>query len=312
MAYLEVKNIYKSYDGKNVLSNVSMQINKGERFGLIGPNGAGKTTLIDIITGLIKADEGEVFLDGMSIKNNVLKIREKLGLVPQDIALLEDLNAYSNLEYFGGMYGLSGKKLKAKIEELLEVTGLTESAKKKVKTYSGGMKRRLNIAAALLHDPEFLILDEPTVGVDPQSRKYIFDFLKSLNERGTTILYISHYMEEIEALCDRLYVLDLGREVAYGSKEEVKNLARQSGNILLEVDFVPKGFEKLLLESNNSISNVETDFNKLKLTVNSKEFSVMKLIKSVEDTDAVIKSLSVEELSLEETFLQLTGKNLRD
>lgn len=311
MTYIQVQHIQKKFQHP-VLQDVSFEIKKGERFGLIGPNGAGKSTLIDIMTGLTKADQGEVLIDGLNVKSDIIAIRRKLGVVPQDLALLEELNAYDNLSYFGGMYGLSGKNLKEKVDELLEVIGLTEHAKKKVKTYSGGMKRRLNIAAALLHDPEFLILDEPTVGVDPQSRQHIFDFLKSLNDKGTTILYISHYMEEVEALCDRLFILDLGREVAYGSQDDVRQLVRQTNHVRMELDFVPTSLVQTLLDSDNGITDVTVEFNQLRLLVQLRDFSMNKLLQEIAKTDSVIKSIYIEDISLEDAFLQLTGKTLRD
>lgn len=187
MGYVEVENIVKSYGKKRVLEDVSFQIQKGDRFGMIGPNGAGKSTLIDIITGLREADGGTVRIDGLEIQKDTIEARKRIGLVPQDLALMEELNARDNLEYFGTLYGLHGQKLKERIEEALELVGLTDHAKGKVKKYSGGMKRRLNIACAILHRPEFLILDEPTVGVDPQSRNHIFEFLKKLGDRKSVV-----------------------------------------------------------------------------------------------------------------------------
>ena len=312
MVYVEIKGITKRFGTQTVLNNVSFNIQSGECFGLIGPNGAGKTTLIDIITGLQKADAGDVVIDGLSIRKNPIQIRTMLGIVPQDIALIEELNAIDNLEYFGGMYGLSGKLLKERMDEVLQSLGLMEKKKDKVKSYSGGMKRRLNIAAALLHRPKFLILDEPTVGVDPQSRQHIFDFLSNLNEEGTTILYISHYMEEVEALCNRLMVLDLGQEIAYGTKSQVKSLVAQTNKVRILLDRVPQDVKARLLASENGIQQVEVTMNELHLLVEQHVFSMMKLIAFFEKTESIIKSVSVEELSLEEVFIRLTGKKLRD
>ena len=312
MAYVEIKGITKRFGTQTVLNNVSFNIQSGECFGLIGPNGAGKTTLIDIITGLQKADAGDVVIDGLSIRKNPIQIRTMLGIVPQDIALIEELNAIDNLEYFGGMYGLSSKLLKERMDEVLQSVGLMEKKKDKVKSYSGGMKRRLNIAAALLHRPKFLILDEPTVGVDPQSRQHIFDFLSKLNEEGTTILYISHYMEEVEALCNRLMVLDLGQEIAYGTKSQVKSLVAQTNKVRILLDRVPQDVKARLLASENGIQQVEVTMNELHLLVEQHVFSMMKLIAFFEKTESIIKSVSVEELSLEEVFIRLTGKKLRD
>ena len=309
---IEIKDVTKSYGRQKVLQNVSFEIMEGELFGLLGPNGAGKSTLIDILTGIQSMDSGEIFINGKSIKTDKVEIRKHLGLVPQDIALLEELNAVDNLEYFGGLYGLAGAELKNQIEKLLAVAGLTDKKKEKVKNYSGGMKRRLNIAVAMLHNPSILILDEPTVGVDAQSRQHIFDYIQSLAEQGTTILYTSHYMEEIEALCKRVFILDLGEEVAYGTKEEVKKLVGHTQTVALTLDRVPAGFDEVLKNSENGIQFVTVDGQDVELTIDQTIFSMMKLIEQVEQAQLVIKSVNVKETTLEEAFLQLTGKTLRD
>ena len=309
---IEIKDVTKSYGRHKVLQNVSFEIMEGELFGLLGPNGAGKSTLIDILTGIQSMDSGEIFINGKSIKTDKVEIRKQLGLVPQDIALLEELNAVDNLEYFGGLYGLAGAELKNQIEKLLEVAGLTDKKKEKVKNYSGGMKRRLNIAVAMLHNPSILILDEPTVGVDAQSRQHIFDYIQSLAEQGTTILYTSHYMEEIETLCKRVFILDLGEEVAYGTKEEVKKLVGHTQTVSLTLDRVPTGFDEVLKNSENGIQFVTVDGQDIALTIDQTIFSMMKLIEQVEQAQLVIKSVNVKETTLEEAFLQLTGKTLRD
>ena len=309
---IEIKDVTKSYGRQKVLQNVSFEIMEGELFGLLGPNGAGKSTLIDILTGIQSMDSGEIFINGKSIKTDKVEIRKHLGLVPQDIALLEELNAVDNLEYFGGLYGLAGAELKNQIEKLLAVAGLTDKKKEKVKNYSGGMKRRLNIAVAMLHNPSILILDEPTVGVDAQSRQHIFDYIQSLAEQGTTILYTSHYMEEIEALCKRVFILDLGEEVAYGTKEEVKKLVGHTQTVALTLDRVPAGFDEVLKNSENGIQFVTVAGQDVELTIDQTIFSMMKLIEQVEQAQLVIKSINVKETTLEEAFLQLTGKTLRD
>ena len=309
---IEIKDVTKSYGRHKVLQKVSFEIMEGELFGLLGPNGAGKSTLIDILTGIQSMDSGEIFINGKSIKTDKVEIRKQLGLVPQDIALLEELNAFDNLEYFGGLYGLAGQELKSQIEKLLEVAGLTDKKKEKVKNYSGGMKRRLNIAVAMLHNPSILILDEPTVGVDAQSRQHIFDYIQSLAEQGTTILYTSHYMEEIETLCKRVFILDLGEEVAYGTKEEVKKLVGHTQTVSLTLDRVPAGFDEVLKNSENGIQFVTVNGQDITLTIDQTIFSMMKLIEQVEQAQLVIKSVKVKETTLEEAFLQLTGKTLRD
>ena len=312
MAYIEVKNLFKSYNENRVLKDLSFDIEKGEIFGLIGPNGAGKTTLIDIMTGLSKADSGEVFIDGLSIKKDIVKIKSKLGVVPQDLALMENISARDNLIYFGSLYGLSGKLLKERVEEALVLTGLSDRSKEKVKNFSGGMKRRLNIAAAILHKPEILILDEPTVGVDPQSRNFVFDFLKKMNQEGTTILYISHYMEEIEILCNQILLMDLGVEVASGSKNQIKSMVSHNSKVNVLFDRLPNELIDNINVKVNGVINAEIKDKELILTISNNDFSMMRLIQEIEKTDSIIKSISVDEITLEETFIQLTGKSLRD
>lgn len=313
MSYIEINNIYKSYGKDQVLENVSFEIESGECFGLIGPNGAGKSTLIDIITGLEQYNSGEISVGGQLVPKDMVKVREQIGLVPQEIALMQELNAVANLEYFGGLYGLSGKLLKERIKEALEVVVLTDHTKKAVKTFSGGMQRRLNIAAAILHHPKFLILDEPTVGVDPQSRNKIFEFIKYMNsEYGTTVLYTSHYMEEVEALCDRLFILDDGGRIGYGTQEEIKQLVQDTVKWYIEVEQAPLNFQETLSTQLTGVQQVVSESNKFSLIVDPVEFSTKELMALINENNIELTTLSKEALSLEEAFLQLTGKTLRD
>lgn len=314
MAYIEIKNINKSFGKKQVLNNVSFNIERGDRFGLIGPNGAGKSTLIDIIVGLRRQDAGEVFIDGLNTQKDILKIRSTIGFVPQDIALIEDLNAVDNLRYFGVLYGLSGSHLKERIDDVLELVGLQDRRKEKLKKYSGGMKRRMNIACALLHEPEFLILDEPTVGVDPQSRNYIFEFLRTLSTtRQTTLLYTSHYMEEVEALCNKIFLIDEGNEVAYGSKNQITAMVGNEYLIKVELETAPAAdLSDRIKDAVLGIIDVETEIATLVFRVDPNRFRMMHLITFLEQNSVGITSVQREETSLEEAFLRLTGKRLRD
>ena len=313
MSYVEINNIYKSYGKDQVLDNVSFEIESGECFGLIGPNGAGKSTLIDIITGLTQYNSGDISVDGHVVPKDVVKVREQIGLVPQEIALMQELNATSNLEYFGGLYGLSGHLLKERINEALEVVGLTEHTKKAVKTFSGGMQRRLNIAAAILHRPKFLILDEPTVGVDPQSRNKIFEFIQYMNqEYGTTVLYTSHYMEEVEALCERLFILDNGQQIGYGTQAEIKQLVQDTVKWFIEVEQAPLDFEEKLSTRLPGVQQVVSENNSFHLIVDPVEFNTKELMTLINEENIELTTLNKEALSLEEAFLQLTGKTLRD
>lgn len=312
MASVIVKNVTKRFDDKLVLDNISFEIKEGDIFGLIGPNGAGKSTLINIITGLLKANSGEASIGGYSISKEPLKAKELLGLVPQELALMEELSAHDNLEYFGAFYGLGGNLLKERIGEALQVTGLSDRKKEKVKKFSGGMKRRLNLAVAIMHKPKVLILDEPTVGVDPQSRNYIFEFIKKINkENNTTIIYTSHYMEEVEHLCNSIFILDLGKEIASGSKATIKAMTSIHGTIKLNLEGANEEFILRIKE----LSGVKDCFEKdgiVSIFIDEEKFDLEKLMLLSINEKKKIKSFTVEEASLEEVFLSLTGKKLRD
>lgn len=311
MAIIEIKNVTKRFNDKLVLDNISYEINKGEIFGFIGPNGAGKSTLINIMTSLLVPDSGSVKICGYDIVKESIKAKENIGYVPQDIALLEELSAYDNLEFFGALYGLKGKLLKERIKEALEVTGLEDKRKQKVKKFSGGMKRRLNIATAIMHHPKVLIMDEPTVGVDPQSRNHIFTFTKKIcKEWGTTVIYTSHYMEEVEELCERVFIIDLGKEIAYGNKEEIKSSVFPNNKVIIDASNM-SGEALLKLENIEGILKVIDSENLITLTINS-DFKLANALNILEEENVVIKKISYEEAKLEDVFLTLTGKNLRD
>ncbi|NLY67705.1 MAG: ABC transporter ATP-binding protein [Tissierellia bacterium] len=312
MGLIEVKNITKRFDDKIVLDNISLSVDEGDIFGLIGPNGAGKTTLIKIMTGLWDSNDGEVIIDGYDIKKEPLKIKEQIGLVPQEIALFDNISAYDNLEFFGYLYGLKGKFLKKRINEALELIGLEEKRKEKVGKFSGGMKRRLNVACAILHEPRILIMDEPTVGIDPQSRNLIFEFIRRTNkEKNTTVIYTSHYMEEVEMLCNNIFIIDLGQEVAYGNKKTIKSMISNNDRILLEV-FDYRADMILAIKSLAGVNECIEEKGLIKLLVDKDDFRLEPLLKVIEGHNGKIKSINFEEPSLEEVFLALTGKNLRD
>jgi ABC-2 type transport system ATP-binding protein len=308
---IEVKNVIKRFNDKLVTDNLTFNIEEGEIFGLLGPNGSGKSTLINIMVGLIKMDKGEIIIGDYNISKDSLKARKIVGLVPQEIALFEGLNAKDNLEYWGGLYGLKGVLLKERINEVLKIVSLSDQGKKIVKKYSGGMKRRLNIAAALMHHPQILIMDEPTVGIDPQSRNYIFEMIKKINkENKTTIIYTSHYMEEIELLCDKILIIDQGKEVAYGTKKELKRMIKSNKviNIRATGELNSLMFE---LKKLKDIRHVELEWEELKIVANEK-MDLNALLLEISKQRINIKNISIEEISLEEVFLTLTGKKLRD
>lgn len=312
MKILEVKDVSKKYGKKQVLSGVSFDIEEGDMFGLIGPNGAGKSTLINIITGILDPLNGEVLIGGHSIKKKPIEAKRLIGLVPQELALSEDISAIDNLNFFASLYGLSGKKLKEAVNEALKVVGLTEKKKEKVKKFSGGMKRRLNLAAAIMHKPRLLILDEPTVGIDPQSRNNIFEYLRKVNSQDkTTILYTSHYMEEVEELCKNIFVIDEGREIAYGTLNSVKEKANGTVTIEIKADKIDEDIiEKISLL--DGALNVEKEANTLNILYERDKVNLDGLIKILQTSGAVIKGIQINELNLGEVFLQLTGKKLRE
>lgn len=311
MSIIEVKNISKRFNDKLVLDNISYEVKEGEIFGFIGPNGAGKSTLINIMTSLLTPDSGTIEICGYDILREPIKAKECMGYVPQELALMEELNAYDNLEFFGALYGLKGKLLKERIAEALKVTGLEDTKKQKVKKFSGGMKRRLNIAVSILHHPKVLILDEPTVGVDPQSRNHIFSFIKNIcKEWGTTVIYTSHYMEEIEELCKRVFIIDLGKEVSYGDREEIKASVFSNNKVIIETQEI-SGETIMKLKDLEGIDKVSDKDNVLTLTIDSK-FKLASVLSLLEKETVNIKKISYEEAKLEDVFLSLTGKTLRD
>lgn len=227
---VKMDGLIKKYDNKPVVDNLTLEIQEGEIFGLLGPNGAGKSTTMNMICSLLKPTAGNIELFGMDIKKDVNKIKPLIGYIPQDLAIYGNLKAWENVELFTSLYHIKGKELKTAIDEALDFVELTDKRNSFAKTFSGGMKRRLNIACALGHKPKLLIFDEPTVGIDPQSRNFILEKIKEANNDGTTVIYTSHYMEEIEAICTRIAIMDNGKIVAIGTKDELKNMVRRTAD----------------------------------------------------------------------------------
>lgn len=308
---LEIRDLIKRYNDFLALDHVNLSVAEGEIFGLLGPNGAGKTTTISILSGLTKPNGGEVKFMGKDILRYEMEVKQEIGVVPQEIALFDDLNAYENLDYFGRLYGLKGKLLKDRINESLEFVGLTDRSKDLPKKFSGGMKRRLNIAAAILHRPKLIIMDEPTVGIDPQSRNHILESIKELNRMGSTIIYTSHYMEEVEAICSRIAIVDHGRVIAQGTKEELTALVATEEKVVLELTSV----NFTVVDEIKKVSAVRdclVNGNKLEVICRKGEQCVNRMIQIVSHNDAEIVSLVVEKPSLESVFLTLTGRSLRN
>lgn len=307
---VEVKNLVKRYRDVIAVDNVNFAIKKGEIIGLLGPNGAGKTTTINAILGLTKVDRGEICIFNMSFEENEIAIKKDLGVVPQDIAIFEELTVYENLAYFGKLYGLRGTQLKERIGRALDFTGLKERGKQYPKKFSNGMKRRLNIACALVHEPSLIIMDEPTVGIDPQSRSYILQAVKQLNKQGATIIYISHYMEEIEEICTRIIIMDHGRILASGTKEELKEMTTSEDRVVAELSSA----NYTLIEKLNKITGVKDSYfegNKLNILSINNSKNLQKINEVILENCKII-SLNLEQPSLETVFLTLTGRSLRD
>lgn len=313
MSYIAIDEITKHFDQKTVLKNVSFDVRKGEIMGLIGPNGAGKTTLINIILGLLQPDAGSITIDGLSMAKDEATIKQMIGYIPQEIALIDDSSCWNNLLYFATLYNLKGSERKARCEMALELTGLTEEKGKKVSKLSGGMKRRLNIACATMHDPSILILDEPTVGIDPQSRNYIFEYLLHLNrDKNCTILYTSHYMEEVDRLCDRLFILDEGQEVAFGDKESVRGLVESGRQIEFVTEQALAKDVTQLIAALPGVKDLSTRDNVLLIETLPALFSLGQAIRVLEDNNVTLLSVDSKQISLEQVFLELTGKELRE
>ncbi|MCQ6560215.1 ABC transporter ATP-binding protein [Paenibacillus mendelii] len=309
---LEAMELRKVFKGRTAVDDVSLFLDQGESVGLLGPNGAGKSTTISMISSLLTPNSGDVRLNGVSIVSKPQFIRQVLGVVPQEIALYEELSAYENLKFFGSIYRLKGKQLEAKIQELLEMVGLRDRQKELIKTYSGGMKRRINIAAALLHDPQIVIMDEPTVGIDPQSRNHILETVRLLNrEKGTTVLYTSHYMEEVEQLCSRVYIMDHGRIIASGTTEELRRILSGEDTLLLKLDKPNKDLANVL-RSLAPIRHVEETDNGLKLIIAKHSSLLSQIVQTAESHQVEIINIHVHTPSLEDVFLHLTGRTLRD
>ena len=302
---LEVNGLKKTYGDKTALDNVSFRVRKGVCFGLLGPNGAGKSTTMKILSGVLDADEGDVSVFGLDIRRSGKQVREHIGYVPQSIALFEKLSAYENLLFFGNMYGVRGAVLRQRIGEALERVGLADRARDAVATYSGGMKRRVNIAAALLHEPKLLILDEPTVGIDPQSRNHIFEMLRILKSEGVTIVYSTHYMEEVEALCEDLAIIDRGKVIAAGELEQVLDRYGTS-SVYLEAE----GLEQP--PQIPSVRGVNRQGRGWLLETEAALDTIGHLADECLKRGWPVKRLEIVRPSLESVFLHLTGTSLRD
>jgi ABC-2 type transport system ATP-binding protein len=308
---IEMRALQKNFGSLAAVKEISFGVEQGEICSLLGPNGAGKSTTISMLAGLLQPSGGEASIMGHSIRSDGLAARAVLGVVPQDIALYLDLSARENLTFWGKMYGLNGKLLAQRVDETLEMIDLVERQRERVGTFSGGMKRRVNIGAALLHHPRVIIMDEPTVGIDPQSRRHILDSVKRFNQMGMTVLYTTHYMEEAEELSQHIAIVDQGRLVAYGTHAELIKLVGEQTRINLEMNHPS---DSLLNQWKNSegVSKIDAENGHVTLLVNDSNRALPRLFESATQCGVRITSLEIREPNLETVFLHLTGKALRD
>jgi ABC-2 type transport system ATP-binding protein len=308
---IQVRSVSKSFGNIEAVKNVSFTIDKGEIFGILGPNGAGKSTIVNILNTLVKPDKGDVIIDGVNIKDDGVTIKLIMGVVPQEIALYEELTAYENLMFWGGLYNIPKSVLKTIVNNTLEIVDLSYRKNDRISTFSGGMKRRINIACSLLHNPKILVLDEPTVGVDPQNRNHIFEVIERLNNEGMTIIYTTHYMEEAERFCDKIAIIDVGRIIAQGTLKELRKISDVKDLITIK-----------LADSDNEIISRITSANpffkfdstsgtlKVECVNISRDISI--IINHIQNSGGVIERIYTQGTNLESIYLKLTGKELRD
>ncbi len=313
MSIVQADSLVKKYGGIAAVDGVSFSIEKGQIFGLLGPNGAGKTTTISILSTFLEPTGGEAAVDGLSVRRQAGKVREIIGFVPQEIALYPTLTALQNLKFYGKMYGLGGALLDERCRDVLELVELWERRHDNIEKFSGGMKRRINLGAGLLHGPRFLLLDEPTVGVDPQSREHIFDTIFKIRDNGATILYTSHYMEEVELLCDHIAIMDRGKVIASGTLKELLKMLGEGGVIELEVapPGCPAGLKEKI-QGQQEVTATRSEDNKLFVSSSNSARSLPPVLKVLEQSGCQISSLELYAPSLEKLFIQLTGKELRE
>jgi len=310
-AMLEATHLTRRFGDRVAVDDVSFRVAPGETYGLLGPNGAGKTTTIRLVCGLLSADSGEVIVAGMPVSSSAPKAKAHIGYVPQDVSLYPDLTARENLTFFGRLYRLRGAELRQRVEEVLDLIDLTDRGADRVESFSGGMKRRLNIGASLLHRPSLLILDEPTVGVDPQSRHAILESIRTLGSAGLAVLYTTHYMEEAERLCDRIGIIDHGRLIAEGTSRELVSQVGEKDRITLSANGSLEAFAEAcrLLEG---IEHVDVTDTSVQLLARDGRSRLPQVLEAATRVGTAVRSVEVDEPDLEAVFLQLTGTALRE
>jgi len=308
---IQLRSVSKSFGNIEAVKNVSFNIDKGEIFGILGPNGAGKSTIVNILNTLVKPDKGDVIIDGVNIKDDGDTIKLIMGVVPQEIALYEELSAYENLMFWGGLYDIPKSDLKVKVNNNLDIVDLSYRKNDRIKTFSGGMKRRINIACSLLHNPKILVLDEPTVGVDPQNRYHIFELIERLNNEGMTIIYTTHYMEEAERFCDKIAIIDAGRIIAQGTLKELREISDVKDSLTIKLAEYDNEIISRITTT-NPLFKLDSTTNTLKVECGNISNDISKIINHVQNAGGVIERIYTQGTILESIYLKLTGKELRD
>ncbi|ASP24910.1 ABC transporter ATP-binding protein [Bacillus sp. NEAU-CP5] len=309
---LELTDLTKKYGDFTAVNHISLRVEKGEIFGLLGPNGAGKSTTVSMISTVLPPTGGTICIDGTSLQEQPAAIKKVMGVVPQEIALYQALSAKDNLAFFGGLYGLSGKELCKRVDEVLDIIELQEQRHQRVSEFSGGMKRRVNIGAALMNEPKLFILDEPTVGIDPQSRHHILETVKTLNqEKGMTVIYTSHYMEEVEYLCEKAAIMDHGSIIACGTKDELKQSAKASDTLIVNAEGLNDDAVKKIRRI-SGVAEAAVSQQTITMLVSAADRNILDIADDIRKTGITIKGIHFEEANLESIFLRLTGKTLRD
>ena len=311
MDAIKIDGLIKRFGNFIAVDNININIKEGEIYVLLGPNGAGKSTTIGIMCGLLKPTNGKIEILGVDVTKSMKNQNKLIGLVPQEIALYGELTAYENLKFFGQLYNLKGRELEESIDRVLDFIGLQDVKKKVANTFSGGMKRRLNIGCALIHSPKIVIMDEPTVGIDPQSRNHILQSVKKLNESGVTVIYTTHYMEEVEFICNKIAIIDKGKVIAEGTKEELKNIVSDTNKLVISVNYIDK-LNLNNLKSIKGVRSVEIVDGKLEITSSKEINNLNEILMELSKEDIEILGIEKKEINLETIFLALTGRKLRD
>lgn len=308
---IKTTNLVKRYGDFLALDTLNLEISEGSILGLLGPNGAGKTTFINCLIGMTKYQSGEISIFDKSFKTDERQIKSWLGIVPQNLAVYMDISAYENVKYFGSLYGLKGKELNEAVKKALEFVDLWDRRKEKPKKYSGGMKRRLNIACAVVHSPKIVIMDEPTVGIDPQSRNHILNSVMQLRSNGCTVIYTSHYMEEIEMICDEIAIIDHGKLIASGTQDDLRKFISKDRIVEIEID----NLSFTIIDALKKLNGVKECFQKdrtLTIVIDQSHKNLDRIIYKINESEGKIMSMNMKKASLEDVFLTLTGRTLRD